>query len=215
MGGRGSFSGLLQTIDDVLGVGDAKKGSVKEIDTTKFETLDQTENLIRRRTREVLVVFDREGKAVKAYQGDATSVAFPVEEAKKWKGMTVTHNHPKGAEGFGGTFSFEDMRNATVFEFGSHRAVASGQGEKNYVLSAGENARPMEFNRRIAADIPRLRQLMREEAIRVRDEFKNGSKKYKNYGHALHIARQKSVGVLNSYYRKTAEQYGYVYRTQK
>lgn len=214
MGGRGSFSGLLQSIDDVLGIS-SSKSFVKELDVTQFETLEQTENMIRKRTKEVLVVFDQDGKAIKAYQGDATSVAFPVEEAKKWKGMTVTHNHPKGTGGFGGTFSFEDMRNATVFEFGSHRAVASGQGEKNYILSAGKNAKPMEFNRRIAADIPWLRQAMREETIRVRDEFKSGSKKYKNYGHALHVARQKVVGVLNSYYRKTAEQYGYIYRTQK
>lgn len=39
MGGRGSFSGLLRTIDDVLGIGD-KRGIVKEIPTDKFDTLE-------------------------------------------------------------------------------------------------------------------------------------------------------------------------------
>ena len=214
MGGRGSFSGLLQSIDDVLGVG-KKRGIVKEIPTDKFDTLEQSENLIRRMAREVLIVFDQNGKAVKAYQGDRTSVSFPVEEAKKWKGYTVTHNHPKGTEGFGGTFSFEDMRNATVFEFGSHRAVAAGQGEYNYILRAGPDARPMELNRRIASDIPTLRERMREVSFEVRQSYRENKAKFNNYGHMLHIARQKSVGMLNSYYREVAEQYGYIYRTQK
>ena len=214
MGGRGSFSGLLRTIDDVLGIGD-KRGIVKEIPTDKFDTLEQAENLIRRRAREVLIVFDQNGTAVKAYQGDRTSVAFPAEEAKKWKGYTVTHNHPKGTEGFGGTFSFADMRNATVFEFGSHRAVAAGQGEYNYILRAGPAAKPMELNRRIAADIPTLREKMREVSFEVRKNYQENKEKFNNYGHMLHVARQKSVGLLNSYYREVAEQYGYVYRTQK
>lgn len=214
MGGRGSFSGLLQTIDDVLGIHDAK-GTVEEIPVDKFGTLEQTENLLRNRKREVLVVFNQKGEAVKAYQGDKHSVPFPVEEAEKWKGYTVTHNHPKGIEGFGGTFSFADMRNITVYEFGSLRAVAGGQGEFNYILRAGPHTRPMEFNRRIAADIPWLRQQMRQEVLKVKEDYIKQDNKFKNYGHFIHIARQKSVGMLNSYYRKTAEQYGYTYRTQK
>lgn len=212
MGGRGSFSGLGRTIDEVLGNPNGK-GKCTEIDVEKFKTLDQTENIIRKRKREVLVVFDTDGKAIKAYQGDSHSVAFPVSEAQKWKGLTVTHNHPKGWEGFGGTFSFADMSNATVFEFGSHRAVGCGQGEKNYILKTGKNARPMDFNRRIAADIPWLRESMKEVVQKVKEEYKKGE--YKNYGHAIHVARQKSVGMLNSYYRETAEQYGYIYRAQK
>ncbi len=212
MGGRGSFSGLGKTIDEVLGMNEGK-GKVEEIDSGKFGNLTETENIIRRKRREVLVVFDKDGRAIKAYQGDSTSVSFPVSEAQKWQGLTVTHNHPKGWEGFGGTFSYADMRNATVYEFGSHRAVGCGQGEKNYILTAGKDAKPMAFNRRIAADIPWLQTKMKEEVARVKTEYKNG--KYKNYGHAIHVARQKSVGVLNSYYRETAEQYGYIYRTQK
>ena len=217
MGGRGSFSGLLKTIDDVLGINSGVKGVVKEISVEPFLNLEQAEELIRRRKKEVLIVFDNTGQAIKAYQGGRHSVAFPVDEAIKWKGFTVTHNHPGGVhmEGFGGTFSFEDMRNATVYEYGSHRAVAAGQGEKNYILRAGPDARPMELNRRIAADIPALRERMREVAKNVEKEYSQKSEKYKNYGHAVHVARQKSVGVLNSYYREVAEQYGYIYRAQK
>lgn len=213
MGGRGSFSGLLQTIDDVLSMGDGPP--VEELPVDKFHTLEQTENLIRKRGYETLVVFDETGKAVKAYKGNRNSVSFYEEDAKQWKGYTVTHNHPKGTEGFGGTFSFADMRNATVYEFGSHRAVASGQGEFNYILRAGPDAKPMDLNRRIAADIPKLREKMRKEATDVRENYNANSEKFKNYGHMLHIARQKSVGLLNSYYREVAEQYGYTYRTQK
>lgn len=196
MGGRGSFSGLNATIDEVLGV-NSGSGKVKEIDSDQFGSLRDTEDVIRKKSREVLVVFDEQGKAIKAYQGNNTSVAFPVAEAKKWKGLTVTHNHPKGMEGFGGTFSWADMSNATVFEFGVHRAVASGQGEKNYILVAGKNARPMELNKRIAHDIPWLRKKMRGEVEKVKEDYKAG--KFKNYGHAIHVARQRSVGVLNSH----------------
>ncbi len=214
MGGRGSFSGLIATIDDVLGGREGSdRSKVKEIDPKKFGSLEDTENRIRKLRREVLVVYDHQGCAIKAYQGNQTSVAFPDTEAKKWRGLTVTHNHPKGREGFGGTFSFADMRNATVYKFGQLRAVASGQGEKNYILMAGKKARPMALNRRIAHDIPQLKDKMKNEVIKTKQEYQAGQ--FKNYGHALHVARQRSVGVLNSYYKNTAEQYGYVYRTQK
>lgn len=215
MGGRGSFSKLLRTIDDVLGAGDKADPPIKELATDNFHSLEQTEDLIRKKGKEVMVVFDRKGKAIKAYEGNATSVSFPVSEAEKWKGCIVTHNHPKGTEGFGGTFSFADISNATVYEFASHRAVASGQGEHNYILRAGPDARPMELNRRIAADIATLRTEMRRTATRVREQYRRNPGKFKNYGHMLHIARQKSVGLLNSYYREVAKQYGYIYRAQK
>lgn len=212
MGGRGSFSGLGKTIDEVLGLAGGY-GPVDEINADEFKTLEQTEDLIRGRKKEVLVVFDSTGKAIKAYQGERDHVSFPVEEAQKWKGCTVTHNHPKGYEGFGGTLSFADVRNSTVYNFKSHRAVSNGQGEKNYVLIAKDNAKPMKFNRRIAHDIPALQERMKGEVRKVKEDYMQG--KYKNKQHALHVARQKSVGVLNAYYRETAEHYGYVYRTQK
>lgn len=214
MGGRGSFSGLDRTIDDVLG-GSESYGSPEEINTEQFSDLFATEDMIRKRKREVLVVFDKNGKPIKAYQGNSTSVAFPVSEAEKWRGFTVTHNHPKGSEGFGGTFSWADMRNATVYRFGSHRAVGCGQGEKNYILKAKRNAKPMQLNRRIAADIPILKQKMHEETAKVKKEYVEKSEKFRDYGHAIHVARQRSVGVLNSYYKEIAEQYGYTYRAQK
>lgn len=214
MGGRGSFSGLGKTIDEVLGL-ESTNGKAQELEVSGFGTLDETENHIRKKKKEVLVVFDKKGKAIKAYQGDEVSVAFPVEEAKKWKGLTVTHNHPKNWGEFGGTFSFEDIRNTTVYKFGSHRAVGCGQGEKNYILKATKKARPMAFNRRVAEDIPWLREKMYETVNRIKQDYINNKQNYKNYGHALHIARQKSVGMLNSYYREVAEQYGYIYRTQK
>lgn len=217
MGGRGSsggFEGLEKTIDDVLGISESR-GNVNEIDPSQFGNLYETEDKIRNRKREVLVVFDREGKAIKAYQGNTNSVSFPTEEASKWKGYTVTHNHPKGAAGFGGTFSFEDMRNATVYQFGSHRAVASGQGERNYVLIPQKNANYMGLNRRIASDIPRLRNELKNTVREVREAYTSQTGEYKNIQHAMHIARQKAVGKLNAYYREVAEKYGFVYRTQK
>lgn len=172
MGGRGSFSGLLKTIDDVLRLS-SEAGEIKPISVEPFKNLEQTEELIRRRKKEILVVFDKTGQAVKAYEGERHWVAFPVEEAIKWKEFTVTHNHPGGVhmEGFGGTFSFMDMRNATVYEFCSHRAVAAGQGERNYILRAEPDARPKELNRRIAADIPALRERMRKETENVKREY--------------------------------------------
>lgn len=217
MGGRGSssgFDGVDQTIDDILGMGETE-GKVEEINVDIFGNLYETEDMIRSLKHEVLVVFDGEGKAVKAYRGDATSVAFPVSEAETWKGYTVTHCHPKGAEGFGGTFSYADMRNATVYQFGSHRAVASGQGERNYILKPQQNADYMGLNRRIAKDIPHLDKEMKAAVKEIRQQFETGNSEYKSKKHAVHIARQKAVGVLNAYYRAVAKQYGFVYRTQK
>lgn len=54
MGGRGSFSKLGKTIDDVLGVSSGT-GKVEEIDTAPFKTLDQTENLIRNKKEKFLL----------------------------------------------------------------------------------------------------------------------------------------------------------------
>lgn len=217
MGGRGSSSGfdkIEKTIDEILGTADSK-GKVEEISVDMFGNLYETEDMIRSLKYEVLVVFDSEGKAIKAYKGDATSVAFPVAEAETWKECTVTHCHPKGTEDFGGTFSYMDMRNATVYQFGSHRAVASGQGERNYILKPQKNADYMGLNRRIAKDIPRLDVEMKSAVRKVRQQFESDAGKYKNKKHAVHIARQKAVGILNAYYRAVAENYGFVYRTQK
>lgn len=212
MGGRGSFSGLTRTIDDVLGSGN-KHANVVELDVSKFGNLYETEDMIRNKRKEVLVVFDKNGTALKAYKGDSGAVAFPKAEAEKWEGLTVTHNHPKGMQGFGGTFSVEDMRCITTFRFGSLRAVASGHGEHNYILQARQDANYMGFNRRMATDIPMLDQKMKNEVLKVKEDYQAG--KYKNYGHAVHIARQRSVGILNAYYRKIADEYGFTYRTQK
>ena len=62
--------------------------------------------------------------------------------------------------------------------------------------------RPMAFNRRIAEDIPWLREKMHGVVNQVKQDFQNNKQNYKSYGHALHIARQKSVRMLNSYYKK-------------
>jgi hypothetical protein len=212
MGGRGGASGLT----DWLGKEGGVPGEAKPMDITQFEgwTLERVEQRLRNLKHEELFVLDENDKIIAAYKGNRTSVAFPAELLDQ-KGLTVTHGHPKnGAEAadFGGTFSFADMGNMLKSQWAEHRATASGQGEMNYILRKGKNAKPKQFYNQINRDYTRLNK-------EISDAYKAEYKKAKDSGvstkQAQHRARQVSVGILNAYYKQTASKYGYEYITKK
>lgn len=214
MGGRGSSSGTYhQIVQFVFG---KRTGKAKPIDITRFknDSLQQTENRIRKLKNEQLYVFDANDRMLGGYQGGKESVSFP-SDLKKLKNVTVTHSHPQGERGygeFGGTFSFPDVINMVNSQWKEHRAVASGQGELNYIMRAktGKNGQRIGKNKalldRINKDAPKLDSEFNRIA---RETFLEFLKQGKSSRDAAHVARQKSVGLLNRYWKDTLPQYGY------
>lgn len=99
-------------------------------------TLQQAEDALRRiKSHEEAVVFDKNMNVIAAYQGikNGSSVDLP-EELKKKEGITITHNHPVGAAGYGATFSPADVSWFASSRAKEIRAVGSGQGEYVYLL---------------------------------------------------------------------------------
>lgn len=208
MGGRGASGPYIDHLKN-LGSG----GGSVEVITDKYKnlTLEQTEKRLRNLTHEELVIFDKDGKVAAAYKGDRTSVSFD----DKWineKGAIVTHGHPKGTEEFGGTFSFADMKNMLNSNWAEHRATASGQGEMNYIIRRTAKSNAKGFYSDINRNYDRLNNRM----VRTRNStFKRLRDEGASLSEATHAARQAMTGVLNSYYKKTAEKYGFEYINRK
>lgn len=215
MGSRGASADgqRKQFFDWLKGEGGTSKGTPKPLDISKYAgmSMKEIEASIRDKSREQLFVFDKNGKLLEAYQGGKESVSFPTDVVNI-EGAIVTHNHPKGAAGFGGTFSFADMNNATNSKWSQHRAVAAGQGEANYMLRATGKTNPQGFRNAINRKFKSLESQMRSTYdTTYNDMRKSGA----TVSTATHAARQKSVGILNRFYKNTASKYGYEYVTLK
>lgn len=161
MGGRGAGSGNGPQSSGGHRRGDQR--SVHPIDISKGKwkglSLEKGESIIRKRTREVLLAYDENGKLQAAYQGNKQSVAFPADLMTK-KGWTVTHGHPKGDANFGGTFSFADVHNFNRSQWSEHRATASGKGEMNYILRANAKSNKKGFDQRLSRDEKKARKAL-------------------------------------------------------
>ncbi|MDO4832441.1 MAG: hypothetical protein Q4A45_03440 [Clostridia bacterium] len=124
----------------------------------------------------------------------------------------MTHGHPKGAEEFGGTFSFADMKNMLESNWSEHRATASGQGEMNYIIRRTAQSDAAGFYKDINNNYVRLNRNMSRAQ---NSTFKRLRKEGVSVSEAEHAARQAMTGVLNSYYKETAEKYGFEYIARK
>ena len=157
MGGRGGKGNINGFIDWLSKEGKGG-GAPRPLDISKFGnmTLEDAERRIRNLKHEELFVFDKDGKLVEAYKGNAhVPVSFPMS-VSDYKGATVTHGHPKGAADFGGTFSFADVKNMLESKWAEHRATASGQGEMNYIMRKGQGAKPKAFYNQINRDYKQI-----------------------------------------------------------
>ena len=217
MGGRGAGSGISGDIKDAVDWldGESKSGSKSklnpiDIEQYKEQSLEQIEGCIRTLEHEELFAFDGNGELIAAFKGDESSVTFPTSLLSVQDAI-VTHGHPKGLEEFGGTFSFADIDNMLKSNWKEHRATASGQGEMNYIMRRTERADTQGLRDRINRDYTQLKKAFK-------DTYKTEYKKALELGtekHAKHVARQMAVGILNAYYKKTFEQYGYEYIVRK
>lgn len=212
-GGRGAGSGIENTRDWLANEGGTTKGTAQPIDISQYEgwTLEQTEGRLRSLKHEELFVFDKNNQIVEAYEGGRNSVSFPVYLLNQ-EGITVTHGHPKGSEDFGGTFSWADINNMLNSKWAEHRATASGQGEMNYIMRRTANADPQGLRNKINQDFQRIDAKWRRV---YRDAYNNAVNSGKTKAQANHIARQKGVGVLNAYYKRTFPAFGFEYVTRK
>ena len=136
MGGRGSWSATRKGTGNVktqAGRGGQRVPKPMDVSDFKDMTLSQIEDRIRGLSHEELFVLDSDGKVIAAYKGNSDSVAFPHDDLLI-EGATVTHGHPRGAEGYGGTFSPQDVLNMAASNWSQHRAAASGRDELNYII---------------------------------------------------------------------------------
>lgn len=183
------------------------------MDVSRFDgwTLEQIESRIRNLAHEELFVLDESGAIVSAYRGNRSSVAFYAQEFNV-EGATVTHGHPKGMQDFGGTLSFKDVNNMAQSRWAEHRATASGQGEMNYIMRRTASSDASGLRAQIASDKPAIRANMKTTYDKAYNEARASGG---SIGHATHVARQASVGVLNRYWKDTLPQFGYQYVTRK
>lgn len=207
-GGRGAESGFDWLGEEAKG----REGELQPINLEKYQgqTLEQIEGRIRKLEHEELFVLDVKGAIIAAYKGNESSVAFPAELIHE-KNVTVTHGHPKSYAEFGGTFSFADIDNMLKSKWKEHRATASGQGEMNYIMRRTKKSSPKGLRNRINKDYLQLKSDMKEAYEKSYQE----TIKLHGRNHAMHVARQKQVGVLNAYYKEVFPQYGYEYITRK
>ena len=208
MGGRGSYSATRRGSGDVRTTsGGTGQRNAHPMDVSDFEgmTLQQIENRIRRLEHEELFVLDKDGTVLAAYKGNSNSVAFSHSELFR-DGATVTHGHPKGAEGYGATFSPQDVLNMAASNWAEHRAAASGKNELNYIIrrnASNTEKKSSDLYARVKKDMPGLEAEMRHQAQRA-------SKKLSATGR-----RQIYTGVLDRYYSEVLPEYGFDYITRK
>ena len=206
-GGRGSKIGLgiKKMLSDFENTG-VGKGTPHEIDASRYQTLEEWEKEILHRDYETLIAFDEKGKPVKAYKGNSGSVAFPPSEANKWKGYTVTHNHP---DTYGGTFSFADMRNLCKYKYGEHRAVAR---EGTYIVKKTKESNFENLKRTVATNMylleSKMKQISKQEQVKYLNTPIEQRVSRKSFNT---MVRQKYCGILHKFYKKVCEECGFIY----
>ena len=208
MGGRGSYSATRRGSGDVrTSSGGTGQRNAHPMDVSDFEgmTLQQIEDRIRILGHEELFVLDADGSVLAAYKGNRNSVAFSRSELFR-DGATVTHGHPKGAEGYGATFSPQDVLNMAASNWAEHRAAASGKNELNYIIrrnASNTEKKSSDLYARVKKDMPSLEAEMRRQA-------QSAGKKLSATGR-----RQIYTGVLDRYYSEVLPEYGFDYITRK
>lgn len=208
MGGRGSYSATRKGTGDVRTTsGGSGQRKAQPMDISKFQgmTLQQIEDRIRGLGHEELFVIDKDGTILAAYKGNSNSVAFKHSELFR-DGATVTHGHPKGAEGYGATFSPQDVLNMAASNWAEHRAAASGKSELNYIIrrnASNTDKKSAALYSQVRKDMANLNAEMVKEARKAGGNLSAASR------------RQIYTGVLDRYWSKTLPQYGFDYITRK
>lgn len=171
------------------------------IDDYQGMTLQEIEDgVIRGLGHEELFALDKDGKIIRAYKGNSNSVAFDGALLLE-DGATVTHNHPIGGEGYGGTFSIIDVKNMAMSNWAEHRAVSHGPNEYNYIIRRTANSDGNGLYNRIARDQADLNRQIMAAANNARGL------------EGLSAARRRQIytGILDNYYSRVLPEYGFEY----
>lgn len=208
MGGRGSWSAVRKgTGATKTSQGNEGQRIPRPMDVSRFQgmTLQQIEDRIRNLNHEELFVIGKDGSIIAAYKGIENSVAFYQSELLR-DGATVTHGHPKIAEGYGATFSARDVLNMAASNWSEHRAAASGKNEMNYIIRrnpSNTEKKSRALYNQVLKDMPALDAKMDELA--------------KNAGKNVSAASKRQIytGVLDRYWSETLPKYGFDYVTRK
>ena len=89
-----------------------------DMSTPARVTAVKIENEIRRDTLETGAIIGKDGALLARKQGIADQVQYDVDDLRKMKGATFTHNHPAGLP-----FSVDDIERAAEFKFSEIRVV--------------------------------------------------------------------------------------------
>lgn len=209
MGGRGAFSNR----GGVGAGGSNNRGGIFYDKTSKFSgmSLKEFEDNIRGRSVEYVGYFDENGQMLIAGTSNSKGhVALPTMPAgTDYSKITLTHNHPSGADrgGIGGTFSPADVKNHAIYGFAQTRAVTSGTGEHVYILRTTANS----DSSKLLKNIPNMKNKMKSKGGNIINTIE------KNTGKKLDRSQRMAV-YLNSVKRiwaQTANDAGYEYYVQK
>lgn len=187
------------------------KTSAIDISTIKDKSLYGIENRIRGLDHEEAFIFDSKDKLLAGATGEGTSVEIP----QRWESIkdgTLTHGHPTHEYDFGGTFSAADVELLAGSQLKEVRAVASGQGEFNYIAKRTSAADGNGLLSKIHADEAKLKQKM---IYHFQNSYQHAKTQGKTVSQALHEAAQKATGVFDTYWEQTLPQYGFEYIKMK
>ncbi len=208
MGGRGSSFG----VETIQAIGNAKAEGVIEplivadmnpMDKgSRFTNPEKTLNFIESKkmsyTKEQLQVLDDHGYVTRAFQGDEHSVSVDADTRRYMEGKVVTHNHP---DVYGGTFSDADIR---MLSAGMKEMRASAK-EGIYSMKVTEKADPSGFSKNYEKDSKNLQAQMYEISKDV------AKRKWKSYEEFRQENRKKQLAVIDGWYKKNAEKFGFIY----
>ena len=210
MGGRGASSNATNyTRRQTGGIG----GTSKPIDVSKIKdkSLQGVENRIRKLQHEEAFIFDKDDNLIAGVAGGSTSVGIP-SDWDKIDGATVTHGHPTGQYGFGGTLSTADAVYMANTNWSEMRAAAHGKGEYNYIMRRTSKANNQGLRDQIAKDEDTLKKRIGNTYQRAFDAAVKSGKDSKK---ASREAAQMAAGVMDRYWTKTLPKFGFEYITRK
>ena len=165
------------------------ESTLQNIDRVRFNKLKH----------EQLFVVDNDGFVLKGYGGEKHSVAFDVESALQWRGLTVTHRHPSE---YGGTFSMADVVNTVKYGFGRHEASAN---EGRYVMRPTKSANGAGLVEALQKATPGIERQMSKVGKEIE------SKKFPSKKAYLVANRKAQLEIVHTWYKLNTPKYGYEY----
>ena len=156
--------------------------------------------------------FNANGVVIDGYRGNESEVLFPSKLRTMYPYAIVTHTHPMGKSGFGGTFAIEDVIIMSRSNWREFRIAAHGQGEMNYIIRRTEASNGKGLRKQVKRDKKDLTQRYKGK---YRREYRRLTKNGVPSAQARHVARQKASGVMDRYFKTVLPQYGFEYIKRK